>query len=358
MAVDSFIAGTTPQDELIRDAVNSVLPEAGIFSTLSGVRPFSEEYIYITPASDGDDMSCALVELAFRYMAKILTAAFCNDADCNPIDYSVAGKCIDELKWRLNNSYYEELCERYDYAAMKIQDYIDGERESVNNLVQHCWFLAKLDICRRRGAVPSDLGQFFDPADESRVKEIFDLAVTFRKKFIPKVITPKSRVIFNPEFGYAGSLVGETDCDMIIDRTIVDLRTGPVNKYPYEKVLKSMVYLMLTEVNGVCNNKSGAFPIDNLVFYTARYGETEILHIDDIPCDNYNRCIEKMVIVTQAKYKMPAAHGGASALNYKKDNRSDKGNRKETFEQSSGDDYGDGYNGVAEKKNAVFCPKY
>lgn len=301
MAIDSFVMGNSPRDELIRDTIKSALPQKSSFRTLSGKEPFSDDYICRVTASDTDKMTAALIELSFRYAAKIVVAVSCDEVDYSPIDYSVAEKSIDNMKQRLSTDYYEEVAERYDYAAMKIQDFIEHGEDNYGNIIQHCWFLAKLDVCYRQGVFPSDVNQFFTPADSATVKELFELINLFHTDFLPKIITPYSKVVFNPDFGYGECLVGEVDCDMIVDSSIVDLRTGLGVGYPKTKVIKSLTYEMLTEINKECNEQ--VFDIDTLIFYSARYGEIEVFSVEEIPTEKFRSCVEKMMIVTEARYK-------------------------------------------------------
>ena len=49
---------------------------------------------------------------------------------------------------------------------------------------------------------------------------------------------------------------------MIIDKTIIDLRTDIGTSYPRDRVTKSMVHFLLTEINRDFGNKENAFPID------------------------------------------------------------------------------------------------
>lgn len=355
MVLDSFLQGDSTLDELVRDSVTSALPNENIFTTASGIIPFSEDYQLSIPVNSESDITNVLMELAFRYVAKVLVDVFCNDESCDPFENSVAQRSIENLKWRLNGKYYNELKERYDYAVMKIFDYMENGSDGSNSLVQHCWFLAKLDICYRRGAVPSDISQFFQPATDEESQELLELALKFRRSFIPKIITPTSRVIFNPSFGFGEELIGETDCDMIVDSKIVDLRTSLGYEYPTDRVTKSMVHFLLSELNIEFRHEDGVYPIDSLVFYSARYGETEIFDIDDISPAIINRALEKLIIVTEAKYKgMPAVDNfsaGDEESQQKKGQRKREAQERFLGDEDDRDNYNDGYNQVMERKN-------
>jgi hypothetical protein len=339
--------GNSPKDELVRSTIGSILPKENIFVTISGVSAFSPDYKCSVPADMSSGVSNVLVELAFRYTAKVMTATYCNDTHSNPLDYTVAGRSIENLKWRLSRSYYQELLERYDYALMNLQNYIETGEGNGENIIQHCWYLAKLDLCYRRGAVPSDVNQFFEYATSYEVQEIMDLATDFRENFLSRVVTPASNVEFNPSFGLGEALLCETDSDMIIDGALVDLRTEMGNFYPKNRIMKSLTYLMMTEINSRFQRAGEDYVIDRLMFYNGRYSETEVLYVEDIPVDIYEKCVEKMVIITEVNYKAPRN-------NSQKENYSAKNNRREAFledYQSSREDYDDNYNQVITKKN-------
>lgn len=337
-------------------AVSSIVPNEDLFSTLSGNEPFSIQYKLYVPMRVKGDMSHILIELAFHYIAKVIVAAYCNDTNCNPFENSIAERSIRNLQPKIEKSYFQEVYERYEYATMQLQNYIDGEDNSTNNIIQHCFFLAKLDICYRKAAIPSDLSQFFTPATPDEVIEIKEMALKFGKSFIPRVLRPESKIIFNPNFGFGECLIGETECDMIIDKTIIDLRTDIGTSYPRDRVTKSMVHFLLTEINRDFGNKENAFPIDNLVFYSARYGETEILSLEDIDQYDITKAVNKFTLATNAEHKFDQMIAKGKYKNTPKPNNV---NSQEQYyshsKQSRNDDidrqdYNDGYNQVVKRK--------
>lgn len=337
-------------------AVSSIVPNEDLFSTLSSNEPFSSQYKLYVPMRVKGDMSHILIELAFHYIAKVIVAAYCNDTNCNPFENSIAERSIRNLQPKIEKSYFQEVYERYEYATMQLQNYIDGEDNSTNNIIQHCFFLAKLDICYRKAAIPSDLSQFFTPATPDEVIEIKEMALKFGKSFIPRVLRPESKIIFNPNFGFGECLIGETECDMIIDKTIIDLRTDIGTSYPRDRVTKSMVHFLLTEINRDFGNKENAFPIDNLVFYSARYGETEILSLEDIDQYDITKAVNKFTLATNAEHKFDQMIAKGKYKNAPKPNNV---NSQEQYyshsKQSRNDDidrqdYNDGYNQVVRKK--------
>lgn len=337
-------------------AVSRIVPNEDLFSTLSGNEPFSSQYKLYVPMRVKGDMSHILIELAFHYIAKVIVAAYCNDTNCNPFENSIAERSIRNLQPKIEKSYFQEVYERYEYATMQLQNYIGGEDNSTNNIIQHCFFLAKLDICYRKAAIPSDLSQFFTPATPNEVIEIKEMALKFGKSFIPRVLRPESKIIFNPNFGFGECLIGETECDMIIDKTIIDLRTDIGTSYPRDRVTKSMVHFLLTEINRDFGNKENAFPIDNLVFYSARYGETEILSLEDIDQYDITKAVNKFTLATNAEHKFDQMIAKGK---YKNTPRPNNVNSQEQYyshsKQSRNDDidrqdYNDGYNQVVRKK--------
>lgn len=356
MAIDSYFYGNTANDEMIMSAVSSIVPNDDLFSTLSGNEPFSSQYKLYVPMRVKGDMSHILIELAFHYIAKVIVAAYCNDTNCNPFENSIAERSIRNLQPKIEKSYFQEVYERYEYATMQLQNYIDGEDNSTNNIIQHCFFLAKLDICYRKAAIPSDLSQFFTPATPDEVIEIKEMALKFGKSFIPRVLRPESKIIFNPNFGFGECLIGETECDMIIDKTIIDLRTDIGTSYPRDRVTKSMVHFLLTEINRDFGNKENAFPIDNLVFYSARYGETEILSLEDIDQYDITKAVNKFTLATNAEHKFDQMIAKEKYKNAPKPNNVNSQeqyyphsnqNRSDDIDRQ---DYNDGYNQVVKRK--------
>lgn len=356
MAIDSYLYGNTANDEMIMSAVSSIVPNEDLFSTLSENEPFSNQYKLYVPMRVKGDMSHILIELTFHYIAKVIVAAYCNDTNCDPFENSIAERSIRNLQPKIEKSYFQEVYERYEYATMQLQNYIDGENDSTNNIIQHCFFLAKLDICYRKSAIPSDLSQFFTPATPDEVIEIKEMALQFGKSFIPRVLRPESKIIFNPNFGFGECLIGETECDMIIDKTIIDLRTDIGTSYPRDRVTKSMVHFLLTEINRDFGNRENAFPIDNLVFYSARYGETEILSLEDIDQYDITKAVNKFTLATNAEHKYDQMIAKEKYKNTPRPNnvRSEEQYYSHSNENRNDDidrqDYNDGYNQVVRKK--------
>lgn len=356
MAIDSYLYGNTANDEMIMSAVSSIVPNEDLFSTLSENEPFSSQYKLYVPMRVKGDMSHILIELTFHYIAKVIVAAYCNDTNCDPFENSIAERSIRNLQPKIEKSYFQEVYERYEYATMQLQNYIDGENDSTNNIIQHCFFLAKLDICYRKSAIPSDLSQFFTPATPDEVIEIKEMALQFGKSFIPRVLRPESKIIFNPNFGFGECLIGETECDMIIDKTIIDLRTDIGISYPRDRVTKSMVHFLLTEINRDFGNRENAFPIDNLVFYSARYGETEILSLEDIDQYDITKAVNKFTLATNAEHKFDQMIAKEKYKNTPRPNnvRSEEQYYSHSNENRNDDidrqDYNDGYNQVVRKK--------
>ena len=351
-----YLYGNTANDEMIMSAVSSIVPNEDLFSTLSDNEPFSSQYKLYVPMRVKGDMSHILIELAFHYIAKVIVAAYCNDTNCNPFENSIAERSIRNLQPKIEKSYFQEVYERYEYATMQLQNYIDGEDNSTNNIIQHCFFLAKLDICYRKAAIPSDLSQFFTPATPDEVIEIKEMALKFGKSFIPRVLRPESKIIFNPNFGFGECLIGETECDMIIDKTIIDLRTDIGTSYPRDRVTKSMVHFLLTEINRDFGNKENAFPIDNLVFYSARYGETEILSLEDIDQYDITKAVNKFTLATNAEHKFDQMMAKEKYKNTPKPNNVNSQEQYYSHSQQNRNDdidrqdYNDGYNQVVKRK--------
>lgn len=354
MSLDFSRNNSNAKDEIIKDAIENILPDDDIFTTISGRKAFSDEYDLKVAANKRGEMSLSLVQLAFQYIAKVLTAVYCNDENLNPIENSPAHKGIRNLKWKLSKEYYSELKERFEYAEMRILDYIDNGNDSVYNLVQHCWFLAKLDVCYKKGAVPSDIGQFFVPAYDEEVTEIRNLAVYFKRKFLPEVLTPTSTVVFNPEFGFGERLIGESDCHMIIDRSIIDLRADFFCEYPVYRVARNLKYYLMTMLNREFNINKGNYRIDNLIFYSGRFGETEILSLDIIEDDIYI-ALDKVILATEAKYRVKEYDNFYSD---EKSLNSEIPEEPEGFLDDYQDreyrDYDDGYNQVVKNKHHYF----
>jgi hypothetical protein len=124
--------------------------------------------------------------------------------------------------------------------------------------------LAQLDSLYRIGRIDPNLGKV-DPKDIIDLKNLFN-------NIENKYFKSKHLCILNPTFGEASMMVGGADADLIIDDTIIDIKTTIENKFSREFFNQLMGYYTLYFIGGVDVIYNKEFRIKNIALYSSRYG--------------------------------------------------------------------------------------
>ena len=151
-----------------------------------------------------------------------------------------------------------------DHAAyLKTGEVTDGLLESV-------WRLADLDGFYRAFTDPTDvLARAETPLGEA-ANELRALlsAVPFDEGF-----QPRNLLTLNPTFGEASTLVGGADADIILDDTVIDIKTTVEPKVARDGFNQLIGYAALAELGGI--NGGAPHRMQRLSVYHSRYGTFE-----------------------------------------------------------------------------------
>lgn len=132
-----------------------------------------------------------------------------------------------------------------------------------NKLLQSCLFLARLDVTVRAGFIDQTLFEFDDD-------DLADLKALYHA-INDQLYSGKKRIILNPYFGHASTLVGGADTDIIIDNCLIDIKTTKNLTLDREHLNQLIGYYMLSRIGGILNDKN-AKPVDSLALYYSRFG--------------------------------------------------------------------------------------
>lgn len=164
------------------------------------------------------------------------------------------------------------LAERLQEALAALEGFVEGTR-SLDEYVQHTVLLARLDAVFRSGSVVvideflqsrwgrSYFSQKASVSDSELVTNVSHLADTFRHNFAD---VPLSHVSLNPVFGPYSNQVGGADADLIIDSTLLDIKSTTKLGYNAKDWAQVLGYLAMGRAVGM--------PIDRAGIYFARYG--------------------------------------------------------------------------------------
>lgn len=83
------------------------------------------------------------------------------------------------------------------------------------------------------------------------------------------LFSPKKKIILNPTFGEGSTLVGGADADLIIDNTLIDIKTTKDLKISRPIFNQLIGYYLIYLIGGIDNHKD--VNIENLGIYFSRY---------------------------------------------------------------------------------------
>lgn len=227
-----------------------------------------------------------------------------NNQQCNwnTSNYTLVGTAVDYLVrfWlrRHTDTCYTRRWIAYRGAAIASQQYpeyaddIEATLADAHNhvdeyletgtltrpLIESAFDLARLDAVYRNGAEPTTLGSY---NDDDIVDCIELLAILDDSGALDG-----ETVILNPEFGAASDLVGAADGDVILDNTLVDIKTTGRATFKVGYWRQLVGYLVLCDIHSTLQSE-GVYdelgyedatdiempPIERFGVYFARHGE-------------------------------------------------------------------------------------
>jgi hypothetical protein len=139
-------------------------------------------------------------------------------------------------------------------------------------ILKSALLLAQLDPFYRSGQDEFDLGKI----DKHDIKDLEALI----KLVSPNIFKAKRLCILNPTFGTASRIVGGADADIILDNTIIEVKTTKHLQVRRENWNQLIGYYILASIGGI-DHISPNYKIKRLGIYFARYGELLCFEIKD-----------------------------------------------------------------------------
>jgi len=134
-----------------------------------------------------------------------------------------------------------------------------------DELIRHSIYLAQLDVIYRAGIIDPNLGR----ADRKDVDDLKNLISLVN----PSIFKAKSLCVLNPTFGKASELVGGADADILLDDTLIDIKTVKRLELRRRDFNQLVGYYILFLLGGI--DMAPAAKIESVGIYFSRYG---ILH--------------------------------------------------------------------------------
>ena len=132
-----------------------------------------------------------------------------------------------------------------------------------SHLLDSLIILAQLEVTTRSGKIDPYLGKV-DGKDKTDLKRLFNL-------INDDVFSFQEKAFINPDFGKASRAIGGADADLILDDTLIDIKTSK-NLVVEQDYLNQLIgYYLLSLIGGV-NGDPNEKPIKNLGIYFSRHG--------------------------------------------------------------------------------------
>jgi hypothetical protein len=135
--------------------------------------------------------------------------------------------------------------------------------DMTDEVIRAAIHLAQLDPIYRALYIDSNLGNV-EPLVLEEVKELFSFVE-------PDIFEAIDFCALNPTFGEASLEVGGADADMVIDGTLIDIKTTKSGKMDTSQFHQLVGYYLLAQIGGI--NGDSRIEINQLGIYYSRYGE-------------------------------------------------------------------------------------
>jgi len=165
----------------------------------------------------------------------------------------------------IKKCYLREANDIMSYCKRVYKRYTEKKKITQKNLASCALKLAQLDIIYRPGRYRPDLGI----VDENDIKDLVHLFPILKKQ--KRVFVSKNICILNPTFGHASDFVGGADCDLIIDNTLIDIKTTKHLALTRKDFNQLIGYYILSRI-GRIKGLPPRHPITTLGIYFSRYG--------------------------------------------------------------------------------------
>ena len=206
----------------------------------------------------------SLVGTAFDYLLRFYIE--------RPNPHSIAGEWIAERA---------ALCDiEFDGCSVALPDIVAKAKKAYraylktgqisDELLRSALCLGQLDVIYRRGLLYGDDDSYFksvgtiDPKDVQDLRRLISLVR-------PKMFKASRTSLLNPNFGRASELVEGADCDLVIDDTIIEIKTVKDFEVKQEYFNQLMGYYVLFSIGGI-NGAPKGHQIKRSGIYFSRHG--------------------------------------------------------------------------------------
>lgn len=187
------------------------------------------------------------------------------------------------IKQKLKEKITENTALSDPAVYRKVENVIQGARKVYSEFIKNrtmgydlfkvAILLAQVDVIYRAGIVDENLGK----ADEGDLKDLRNLISLVK----PEQFRAKEICLLNPTFGEASQLVGGADCDLVIDETLIDIKTTKKLELTRDYLNQLIGYYILYKIGGV-DSMPSKHEIKRLGVYFSRHAYLFTIDVRDV----------------------------------------------------------------------------
>lgn len=240
---------------------------------------FNYETVLLAPPQSKNYM---LVGTAFDYLLRFYLKRLNPSAITKAWVAEQAVKQIPEtLGWAspysiFGRSWYQKTYDKglgiLNQAKHLYTDYLKSG-QLTKEIMKSAILLAQLDRIYREGRLDHNFG-VVDGGDVTDLENLISLIK-------PEKFTAKNICLLNPTFGHASNLVGGADADLLIDDTLIDIKTTKYLKFDQPMLHQLAGYYLLHKIGGI-GDVLGNYEINKLGIYYSRHGELFTFDVKDL----------------------------------------------------------------------------
>lgn len=167
---------------------------------------------------------------------------------------------------------FKKITPIIEQAKSVYNDYLAAGQMN-DELMESALLLAQIDPIFRQGRIDENIGSV-DSEDVDDLRTLISIVN-------PQVFRAVALCLLNPTFGEASHLVGGADADLVIDDTLIDIKTTKYLKLTRDYFLQIMGYYVLYTIGGI-PEAPGQPTINKVGIYYSRYAELYSIDVDAV----------------------------------------------------------------------------
>ena len=294
MSLTSIFNQKTRKDKEITLFIRSHLPKASDFHTVSGNRPFSaKDYIYHVENNLSTPHESSQLGTAFDYL-------FCLDIAHQTkqpfnINRVVAMQGHQMIKRKFPSSLFYDVhimssktrMESYMYNSSVTTNY----HRNATKIYGACFLFAQLDHVFRSKLFPEKINKEWLFLPKGTFIDEFEQLQALAQEQVISHLSPQDTITFNPNFGLGSLLVRGADADIVINDTLIDVKTTKNPGYRWKDIAQLVGYYFLNRINAKYGTTE-SLNFSKVALYKARFGEMETIDLDEFYGDNIDQITE------------------------------------------------------------------